>query len=113
MIFPPAERDVASLYGLADALFFPSTHEGFGLPILEAALHRLPVFCADLEPMNGLLGSSLYCFDPHSSPGDVATLIERTLAESAPHRARHEVLQRYSWSVIWEKYLAPLLAGGQ
>jgi len=70
----------------------------------------LPIFCADVEPMNSLLAHSLHAFDPYGSPGDVAKLIERILEQSAPHRARREVLRRYTWDGVWEKYLAPLLA---
>ncbi|MEZ0388967.1 MAG: glycosyltransferase family 4 protein, partial [Verrucomicrobium sp.] len=48
--FPVTSKDVASLYRLADALFFPSKSEGFGLPLVEATLHRLPLFCSDIPP---------------------------------------------------------------
>jgi len=105
---PVAAADVASLYQLADALFFPSRQEGFGLPIIEAGLHRLPIFCADTEPMNSLLAHSLHAFAPDASPAEVATLIERTLHQSVPHRARRETLRRYAWGAIWREHLAPL-----
>jgi glycosyltransferase involved in cell wall biosynthesis len=107
--FTPDKDDLSSLYSLADALLFPSTQEGFGLPVLEAALHRLPIFCADVEPMNSLLQHSIHAFDPYGSPCDVAKLIERILDQSAPHRARREVLRRYTWERVWEEHLAPLL----
>jgi glycosyltransferase involved in cell wall biosynthesis len=110
--FPVAPLDLTGLYQLADALFFPSRQEGFGLPVLEAALHRLPVFCADIEPMNCLLDHSLHVFDPEGSPSEVATLIQRTLDRSATHRARRETVARYAWSAIWRNYLEPLLNTG-
>lgn len=109
--FPVAAMDLAGLYRLADALLFPSHQEGFGLPVLEAALHRLPVFCADIEPMNGLLAHSVHVFDPTSSAGEVATMIERTLDRSAPQRARRETVRRYSWNSVWKHFLNPLLQG--
>jgi glycosyltransferase involved in cell wall biosynthesis len=109
--FPVAPLDLTGLYQLADALFFPSRQEGFGLPVLEAALHRLPVFCADIEPMNCLLDHSLHVFDPEGSPSEVATLIQRTLDRSPIQRARREVIARYAWDVVWRRYLDPLLSG--
>lgn len=109
--FPVAPLDLTGLYQLADALFFPSRQEGFGLPVLEAALHRLPVFCADIEPMNCLLDHSLHVFDPEGSPAEVATLIQRTLDRSATLRARRETIARYSWNAVWRQYLEPLLSG--
>jgi glycosyltransferase involved in cell wall biosynthesis len=109
--FPVAPLDLTGLYQLADALFFPSRQEGFGLPVLEAALHRLPIFCADIEPMSCLLNHSLHVFDPEGSPSEVATLIQRTLDRSAPFRARRETVARYCWTAVWRQYLAPLLSG--
>ena len=35
---------------LADSFLFTSRAEGFGIPILEAGLARLPVFCTDIPP---------------------------------------------------------------
>jgi glycosyltransferase involved in cell wall biosynthesis len=110
--FLPDSADLASIYRVADGLFFPSTQEGFGLPVLEAALHRLPIFCADLEPMRSLLREAIHPFDPLGSTRDVATLIEQTLEHSSAHRARREALQRYSWEVVWKQYLLPLLERG-
>lgn len=102
---------LAALYALSDALFFPSRSEGFGIPILEAALHRLPVFCTDIEPMNGLLDHGVHTFAPDATPAEIATLIERTLDRSPAHRARREALRRYSWEAVRRDHLAPLLLG--
>ncbi|HET6407951.1 MAG TPA: glycosyltransferase family 4 protein [Chthoniobacteraceae bacterium] len=109
--FPVAPLDLTGLYQLADALFFPSRQEGFGLPVLEAALHRLPVFCADIEPMSCLLNHSLHVFDPEGSAAEVATLIQRTLDRSPTLRARRETVFCYSWDSVWRRYLEPLLRG--
>src|SRR5207244_10603174 len=44
-------RELADLYGLADALVLPSANEGFGLPMLEAGLRRLPIICTDIPAL--------------------------------------------------------------
>lgn len=36
------------LYGHATLLVFPTLYEGFGLPLLEAASHGVPVLCSDI-----------------------------------------------------------------
>ena len=102
---------LAGLYRLADALLFPSRSEGFGLPLLEAALHRLPVFCSDIEPLRDLLREGALTFPPDAPPAEVADLILRTLDASPVHRERRRVLAECSWSAIYRRHLAPLLAG--
>lgn len=42
------DEAVASLYRSATALVFPSTFEGFGLPLVEAAAFALPILASDL-----------------------------------------------------------------
>ncbi len=107
--FAVGDSDVVSLYALADALFFPSRQEGFGLPVIEAAVHRIAAFCADVDPINGLLEHGLQVFAADASVGEIASLIERTLDRSPAHRARREALRRYSWETIWREQIAPLL----
>ena len=108
--FAVTKTDLVALYALADALFFPSRQEGFGLPLLEAALHRLPIFCVDIAPMNALLEHSLHAFAPETTPAEIAARIIRTLDHAPAHRVRKEVLRRYAWSTIDREYLRPLLA---
>ncbi len=108
--FAVTERDLSSLFVVADALFFPSRQEGFGLPILEAALHRLPIFCANIEPTSSLVGGALHPFLSSSHPSIIAARIAETLQFSHEFRARKSAVRDHSWSAIFDKFLAPLLA---
>jgi glycosyltransferase involved in cell wall biosynthesis len=47
---------MARLYRDADIISFPSTYEGFGMPILEGQAAGRPVLTSDLEPMRGVAG---------------------------------------------------------
>ena len=50
------------LYLLADCLLFPSRQEGFGLPVLEAAMHKMPVWCGDIPARTARSrASALFC----------------------------------------------------
>lgn len=108
--FPVGARDLAALYHLADALIFPSHEEGFGLPVLEAALHRLPIFCTDAPPLNAHLAHGLMLFSPEAGPAEVAEMIVRHISADPPTQARKQTVRNYSWETINRKFLAPLLA---
>jgi glycosyltransferase involved in cell wall biosynthesis len=107
---PIPERDLASLFVLADALFFPSRQEGFGLPVLEAALHRLPVFCAAIEPLTSLLTQGVTFFPLDAEPAQIALTIAARLGTTEAWQARHQIRRRYAWPAVYANYLAPLLA---
>lgn len=59
-----SSEDLRALYSLADALIFPSLHEGFGWPILEAQASGCPVFTSNRPPMTDVGGSGAVYFDP-------------------------------------------------
>ena len=107
---PLPDYELRGIFTLADALFFPSRQEGFGLPLLEAALHRLPIFCSDIEPLNTLLGGSVITFAPDAAPDELAALIARTLNANPAHAARKQTLRNFSWDAICRNFLSPLLA---
>lgn len=57
---------LAKLYDKSLALVYPSTYEGFGLPILEAMCRRLPVITSDLGACREVAGKSAVLVDPYS-----------------------------------------------
>ena len=52
------------LYGLARALLFPSLHEGFGFPILEAMAAGTPVMTSNRGAMAEVAGDAALLVDP-------------------------------------------------
>jgi mannosylglucosylglycerate synthase len=97
------------LYRVADALFFPSAQEGFGLPILEAGLARLPAFCADIQPFRDIAGEHLHYFDLTEAPSDTAERVLDTLDTNAEARLHRIALSQYDWSMIFERQLRPMV----
>ncbi len=51
----PEDGLLKACYQQALALVFPSTREGFGIPVLEAMRLGCPVLASDLEPMKSVL----------------------------------------------------------
>lgn len=105
----PDEPTMVSLYLLADALLFPSLDEGFGMPLLEAGLLRLPIFCSDILPLQVTGGPEAHYFDAQAEPAAVADLIARRLLAEPAFRLRRRVLQEFTWERIVQQRVIPLL----
>ena len=101
---------IADFYRLADALFLPSREEGFGLPMLEAAASRLPIFCSDIPPLRALGDGEAYFFSPDDDPRRLADAIAARLRGDPAFRAAARIRDRYSWEQICTRYMLPLLA---
>ena len=107
--FVPDDQTIASLYALADALFFPSVEEGFGIPLLEAGVMRLPIFCSCLPPMIKTGGDEAHYFRADATPEAIAELIAKVMAREPAYRMRRRVLHAYTWETIVEEQVLPLL----
>lgn len=103
---------MADLYRLADLLFLPSSQEGFGIPLLEAGLARLPTFCADIPPLRESGEGVARFFSLEDKPAEIAQRIAAFLAEDPTYQMRRRVLRRYTWSAILTEEIVPLLEGG-
>jgi len=80
------DADVEGLWQAADAHVFPSFHEGFGLPVLEAMARGVPGACADRASLPEVAGGAALLFDP-ADPAAIRAAIERLL-DDEPLRAR-------------------------
>jgi glycosyltransferase involved in cell wall biosynthesis len=100
---PLHDEDLAELYRISDAVLLTSGGEGFGLPLLEAGLARVPIVCTDLPVFREVSGGRIHAFQAAAQGDAVASAVERALAsEFVQHR--REVLRRYSWSALLTKY---------
>jgi glycosyltransferase involved in cell wall biosynthesis len=106
-----SEGVVSDLYRLADLLLFPSWEEGFGIPLLEAGLAGIPVFCADIKPLREIAHGAATFFAPDEAPGTVAALIAAELRQSGVFHLRRRVRRDYTWQGVYRRHIAPLLEG--
>ncbi len=105
----PTARQIVDLYRLADALLVPSTDEGFGLPILEAAAARLPVICTDIAPLRELAGADALYVEPDASPDELAARVLAYLKADPRHRLAARIRRTYDWRRIFEDRIRPLV----
>jgi glycosyltransferase involved in cell wall biosynthesis len=87
-------EDLHELYRRAGVFIYPSTFEGFGMPVLEALAAGLPTACSDIDPLREIAAGAAVRFPPHNEDAMLAAL-ERLLThppEGGPAQAR-----RFSW----------------
>jgi len=60
-----SDEKVYSIFKKASLLVFPSLYEGFGIPVLEAFHHGVPVACSNIPSLREIAGNSALFFDPY------------------------------------------------
>ncbi len=78
-------RDLDVLMADAMALAFPSTYEGFGIPVLEAMSRRCPVIVSTSTALPEIAGDAALLVDPDDIEGWVAAM--RLLLDDPVRRA--------------------------
>ncbi|MDQ6773693.1 MAG: glycosyltransferase family 4 protein, partial [Candidatus Dormibacteraeota bacterium] len=106
---PVDGRAIADLYRMADVVILPSESEGFGLPLLEAALTRTPLVCADLPVLRELATGAITYPSGGGRPALVGA-VERAL-RSGPARHRRGVARRFAWPAVLGRIEAAIEAG--
>ena len=94
----PAE--LQTLYSRASIFAFPSLDEGFGIPVLEAMAHGVPVIASKRPALLEVAGDAALFVDPQSA-GDLEWALERLifdadLREEYSQRGR-ERAKLYPW----------------
>ncbi|MBW2076172.1 MAG: glycosyltransferase [Deltaproteobacteria bacterium] len=104
------EKDVVrDLYLIADLLFMPSLQEGFGIPLLEAGLLRVPIFCSDIHSFREVCEENAQYFSLKDSPSEIADTIIAFINKLSSHRMAHHIKEYYLWDKIYHKILLPFL----
>lgn len=105
-------EELYELYARAQAFVYPSTFEGFGMPVLESLAAGIPTACADIPPLREVAGEAAIFFDPGDEDA-IGTAIEQIMTEETlrarlakvgPERARP-----FTWRRCAEKTLEVLL----
>lgn len=95
-----SDDDLVGLYNACTLFVFPSWHEGFGLPLLEAMSCGAPVIGSNRTSIPEVIGYSDALFDPHSDVSIAAKMSEMLADERLrAELARHGLQQsrKFSW----------------
>ena len=98
---------VVDLYTLADVLVFPSETEGFGIPMLEAALHRMPIVCSDIPALREIGGDDPIYVPPDASGATIADAIERAL--DTPLMRMRARARSHAWPRVLSERVLPVI----
>jgi glycosyltransferase involved in cell wall biosynthesis len=100
---------VVDLYSLADVLVFPSESEGFGIPMLEAGLHRMPIVCSDIPVLRETGGDGPIYVPPDATGEVIADAIERAL--DMPVMKMRARARAHAWSRVLRERVLPVILG--
>jgi glycosyltransferase involved in cell wall biosynthesis len=96
------DYEMVKLYNLCDLFVFPSWHEGFGLPVLEAMACGAPVIGSNTSSLPEVIGHTDALFDPFDvnsiSEKITEVLTNNALRESLGQRSLVQA-KKFSWDL--------------
>jgi glycosyltransferase involved in cell wall biosynthesis len=108
-----AEVDMPCIFNGASAFIFPSKHEGFGIPILQAMACSLPVACSNIPVFKEVAGDAVLYFD-HEDKKAIAEAMAKIINDRELHQelivkglAR---VKNFSWQRCAEETLKEILS---
>ena len=95
-------EEIPVIYSAASLFVFPSLHEGFGIPVLEAFASGTPVVCSRIEPLDEVAGDAALFVDPLSADA-IAEGILRVLGDSQLKDALRAKGLKRAGEFSWER----------
>ena len=102
-----SRQELAQEYQDCDLILFPSTYEGFGLPVVEGFQAGRPVITSNLSPMNEISKGAALLINPYdkdSIRNAIVNLIGNETLRSAFVERGFEVVKEYKPDLIAAKY---------
>jgi glycosyltransferase involved in cell wall biosynthesis len=93
-------EELYRLYQRALAFVYPSTFEGFGMPVLEALASGIPVACSDIPVLREVAGEAALFFDPldeDAIDASLARIVSDAALRSQLAAAGRERARPFAW----------------
>ena len=103
------DAELEGLYAAATVSVFPSLHEGFGFPLLEAMARSVPVACSDVSALPEVAGDAARYFDPHDER-DIADALLGLLSDAGERERLIELGSARAATFTWRKTAEGTLA---
>ena len=105
------DEDLVALFSHCTLFVFPSLHEGFGLPALEAMACGAPTIGSNVTSIPEVIGRADALFDP-KNPEDIAAKIIKALTDRDFRQSlrQHALVQatKFSWDICAKRAIAAL-----
>jgi glycosyltransferase involved in cell wall biosynthesis len=105
-----SDAELIALYCGCHLFVFPSFHEGFGLPALEAMCCGAPAIGSNLTSIPEVIGREDALFDPTSTES-MAGLIKKALTEPAFHDSLRAHARAQARKFSWDKTALRVIDG--
>lgn len=104
-----SDEELVQLYNLCKLYVFPSWHEGFGLPALEAMACHAPVIGANKSSLPEVIGSKQALFDPFNTLSITEKITQGLLDQNfrstlISHGAKQA--EKFSWDISAKKAIS-------
>ena len=100
-------KTLRSLYRLCDFVLLPSEDEGFGIPVLEAAMSKRMVVLNDIPVFHEVAGDHAIYMGGDRRPAEAAREIAAFLDNDMATRLKKHVQQHYLWRTVFTRHIEP------
>ena len=95
--------DLVGLYNLAEVLIYPSSYEGFGMPVLEAMACGTPVITSNLSSLPEIAGNAAILVNNPKDSEEISKAINLILTDQSKRNELIKLGLERALQFSWEK----------